>query len=173
MIPHTDTRVAFVVLTAMSFIFLLNRAAGQGNEEKPIVSPSAGAKFAAVPNAPECFTIVMEKGDPGTGPSVMLAKFAPGCIAPFHWHTPSETAMMVSGSLELQMKGDKAFTARHGDFVYLPGHHIHRATCIGTAPCLVFLSSDAAFDVHWVDASGQEVSLESALKNSKARPKSQ
>ena len=139
--------------------------------ENPIVSPAAGAKFAPIPNAPECFTIAVEKGDPTKGPSVILARFAPHCVAPYHWHTPSETAMVASGTLETQMKGDKAIVARSGDFVYLPSHHVHRATCSGTSPCLVFLSSDAAFDIHWVDAEGKEIPFEQAVKPTKATAK--
>jgi len=166
-----DSRVFLVVLAAVSVIGLSRPLAAQGMEEKPIVSTSASAKFGAIPNAPECFTIAVEKGDPGTGPSVILAKFAPGCVAPFHWHTPSETVMAVSGSLEVQMKDDKALVAHHGDFVYMPGHHIHRATCLGSTPCMAFLSSDAAFDIHWVDAAGKEIPLEAALKNAKPATK--
>jgi len=133
-------------------------------QETPIVNPAAGAKFSAIPDAPPCFTIAVEKGDPTKGPSVILARFAPHCVAPYHWHTPSETAMVASGALETQMKGDKAIVAHSGDFVYLPSHHVHRATCNGTAPCLVFLTSDAAFDIHWVDAEGKEIPLEQAIK---------
>lgn len=145
----------------------LARLSAQGTEEKPIVTAAASAKFGAIPNAPDCFTIAVERGDPSKGPSVILARFAPGCVAPFHWHTPSETAMVVSGSLEATMKGEKPFVAHHGDFLYLPAHHVHRATCLGSAPCLVFLTSDAAFDIHWVDAAGQEIPLETALKSIK------
>jgi len=32
---------------------------------------------------------------------------------------------------------------------------------------LVFLTSDAAFDIHWVDGRGQEISLENAMKAAK------
>jgi quercetin dioxygenase-like cupin family protein len=155
--------LTFLVLGAVSIIGAAQLAA-QETEEKPIVSAAATAKFGAIPNAPDCFTIAVERGDPTKGPSVILARFAPGCVVPFHWHTPSETAMMLSGSLQTTMKGEKPFVAHHGDFVYLPPHHVHRATCLGSAPCLVFLTSDAAFDLHWVDASGQEISLETALK---------
>jgi quercetin dioxygenase-like cupin family protein len=139
--------------------------------DSPIVSPAAGAKFAPISNAPECFTVAVEKGDPTKGPSVILARFAPRCVAPYHWHTPSETAMVASGTLETKMKGDKAVVARSGDFVYLPSHHVHRATCNGTSPCLIFLSSDAAFDVHWVDAEGKEIPFEQAVKPTKATAK--
>jgi quercetin dioxygenase-like cupin family protein len=169
------SRVFTMILAATAVIGSARYLAAQGMEEKPIVSPSATAKFAPIPNAPECFTVAVEKGDPTKGASVLLARFAPGCIAPFHWHTPSETAMVVSGSLEVQMKDDKALVAHHGDFVYLPPHHIHRATCAGSAPCMVFLTSDGAFDVHWVDAAGKEISLEAAVKNAKpaAKPHSE
>lgn len=147
------------------------RLAAQAADEKPTVATAATAKFGPIPNAPECFTVAVERGDPTKGPSVILAKFAPGCVAPFHWHSPSETVMIVSGSLQTQMKGDAAFVAHHGDFVFMPPQHVHRATCVGAAPCLVFLSSDAAFDIHWVDAAGKEISLDAALKAAK-QPKS-
>jgi len=140
----------------------------QSTDEKATVSAAATAKFTAIPNAPECFTVSVERGDPTKGPSVILAKFAPGCVAPFHWHSPSETVMIVSGSLQTQMHGEAAFIAHHGDFVFMPPRHVHRATCLGAAPCLVFLSSDAAFDIHWVDADGKEISLDAALKSAKS-----
>ena len=167
----TGPRICLAVLSAAVVISLSANSSAQGTDEKSIVSLAASAKFSAIPIAPACFTVAVEKGDPGTGPSVILAKFTPGCVAPFHWHTPSETAMLVSGSLELQMRDEKAMVAHHGDFVYLPAHHVHRATCLGTAPCFVFLSSDAAFDIHWVDAAGNEISLETAMKNAKGAKK--
>jgi quercetin dioxygenase-like cupin family protein len=163
---------SLVFLMVLSVIGLTRGLAAQGSEEKTIVATAASAKFGKIPNAPECFTVAVERGDPGTGPSVILANFAPGCVAPFHWHTPSETVMAVNGSLEVQMKDDKAFVAHHGDFVYMPGRHVHRATCLGPTPCQVFLSSDAAFDIHWVDSTGQEIPLETALKNAKPATKS-
>jgi quercetin dioxygenase-like cupin family protein len=156
-----------LTLLTLAMIFPAVRVAAQ-DADQPIISPAAGAKFSAVPNAPACFTIAVEKGDPSKGSSVILAKFAPGCVAPFHWHTPGETAMVVNGSLETQMQGDKALVAHRGDFLFLPPHHVHRATCQGSAACLVFLSSDAAFDIHWVDPDGKEISLEQAIKAAKA-----
>jgi len=134
--------------------------------ESPIVGPVSAAKFMAIPNAPDCFTIAVEKGDPMKGPSVILARFAPHCVAPFHWHTPGETLMAVSGALETQMKDNKAMVVHAGDFVYLPSRHVHRANCTGAEPCLVFLSSDAAFDIHWVDAAGNEIPFEQAVPKS-------
>jgi quercetin dioxygenase-like cupin family protein len=159
--------LAFVSLLAATTV-AVGLIAAQPPDDKPVVAIAATAKFAPVPNAPQCFTVAVEKGDPTSGPSVILAKFAPGCVAPFHWHTPSETVMITSGLLEVQMQGDKTMIARHGDYVYMPPRHVHRATCTGSAACLVFLISDAAFDIHWVDAAGKEIPLDDAMKAAKA-----
>ena len=159
-----------LLLLPLTILICIARSPAQDNDN-PIVNPAAVAKFAPIPNAPECFTIAVEKGDPTKGPSVILARFAPHCVAPYHWHTPSETAMVASGTLETQMKGDKAIVARSGDFVYLPSHHVHRATCNGSTPCLVFLSSDAAFDIHWVDEEGKEIPFEQAVRPRKTNAK--
>lgn len=158
------------VLLTLAVFLGINRMTAQ-ETGTPIVNPKASAKFAPIPNVPACFTISVEKGDPTKGPSVILARFAPHCVAPYHWHTPSETVMVASGALEAQMKDDKAIVAHSGDFLYMPSHHIHRATCTGTAPCLVFLSSDAAFDVHWVDAAGKEIPFDQAVKPTKTSAK--
>lgn len=158
--------VATVSLLTLTMFLVVSRLAAQ-EPDQPIVSPKATAKFTTIPNAPECFTIAVEKGDPSKGASVILARFAPHCVAPFHWHTPNETAMIASGTLETQMKGDKTIQAHSGDFVFLPAHHVHRATCNGTAPCMVFLTSDAAFDVHWVNEEGKEIPLDEAIKTTK------
>ena len=162
------TRVFLTILAAMSIVGVA-RLSADDTGDKAIVNSAASVKFGAVPNAPECFTVAVEKGDPSKDASVILAKFAPGCIAPWHWHTPTETVMVVSGSLEVQMKDNKAFVAHRGDFVDLPPHHVHRATCQGSVPCLVFISSNAAFDIHWVNASGQEIPIDTALKNAKGK----
>src|SRR5260221_6045362 len=76
-------------LYALSFTVTLliigsTRLAAQATDEKSIVATSANAKFGPIPNAPECFTVAVQRGDPTKGPSVILAKFAPGCVAPFH-----------------------------------------------------------------------------------------
>lgn len=140
-------------------------------EDQPVAAFASQAKFSAIPIAPKCFTIAVDKGDPMKGASVILARFAPGCVAPFHWHTPSETVMVTSGALEVQMKGDKAVVAHRGDFLYMPSHHAHRATCQGSAPCLVFLTSDGAFDIHWIDDAGKEITLEAAMQKVKLAKK--
>jgi len=155
------------IVMALAAAFGLTGVSAQTADDKAIVATAATAKFGPAAKAPDCFTISVERGDPSKGASIILAKFAPHCVAPFHWHTPSETVMIVNGALELQMKGEKAAIGHSGDFVYMPAKHVHRAACTGAAPCTVFLTSDAAFDIHWVDADGKEISLAEAMKAAK------
>ena len=57
-----------------------------------------------------CSEVGVETGDAATGPSIVVEKFAPGCTIPWHWHTPNEHIMMVSGraSFEIVQKAAAA-----------------------------------------------------------------
>jgi hypothetical protein len=48
------------------------------------------------------------KRDPSKGPSVIAFKGAAGCLIPWHWHTPTEQVMIVSGSMKLEMKDGRS-----------------------------------------------------------------
>ena len=44
----------------------------------------------------------------------------------------------------------------------MPSKHVHQFTC--TSACSAFVNSDGAFDIHYVDANGKEISPEVALR---------
>jgi quercetin dioxygenase-like cupin family protein len=121
--------------------------------------------FAAVPGLPSCMTNAVQMGDPSKGPSVILAKGAAGCLIPWHWHTPTEQVMVVSGSVKLEMKDGKSAVLGPGGYAMMPSKHVHQATC--TSACTMFVNSDAVFDIHYVDTSGQEIPAEKALGTKK------
>jgi quercetin dioxygenase-like cupin family protein len=127
-------------------------------------------KFGPLPNIPACITGAGERGDPATGPSTLLLHFAASCRVPWHWHTANETLFIVSGTVRAGMKGAaKPMFLHAGDYAWLPAHNIHEARCVGATPCTLFLESDAAFDIHYVDASGKEIPMSEALKPSVIR----
>ena len=43
----------------------------------------AAAKFATLPNVPDCFTVAVERGDPGKGPSSVMVKWRPLATAEY------------------------------------------------------------------------------------------
>jgi hypothetical protein len=74
--------------------------------------------------------------------------------------------MIVSGSAKVEMKdGGKTEVIGPGGYATMPSKHVHQFTC--TSACTLFVSSDAAFDIHYVDANGQEVPPEKALEKKK------
>ena len=121
--------------------------------------------FGPVPGMPSCMTASVQRGDPSKGPSVILAKGTAGCLIPWHWHTPTEQVMVVSGSIKLEMKDGKSAGLGPGGYAVMPSKHVHQATCVSA--CTMFINSDAAFDIHYVDTSGQEIPAEKALATKK------
>jgi len=152
-------------LAGLSLLVLLASAlitplAAQSPDQMPYAA-LASTKFMALPVLPACMTISAQRGDPMKDAAVLLLKVKSGCIVPWHWHTANENLMMVSGSAKAEMS-DGANTLVAGDYLYLAGRQVHQFTCISS--CVVFDVIDGAFDIHYVDAEGQEIPVEQALK---------
>ena len=156
------TRSKMPAAVGFCFLPLLFTTATAQGDDKPIVQNAAPARFHKIPNLPDCITAAVEQGDPMKGASVLIVKGASGCRAPWHFHTPNEQLMMISGVGRVEMKGEQAVSLRTGGFAYAPVKHVHQFTCVG-GPCSFFLHSDAPFDIHYVDQSGNEISTEQAL----------
>lgn len=136
-----------------------------GGEMK--LAPATQNKFTGMPGIPECVTLAPANGDPTKSGYVMTLKLTAGCVAPWHWHSADENVMMITGHGKLETKDGGTKTVAPGDYAYMPSKHPHQLTC--TTLCTLFLSSPQAFDIHYIDASGNEISAEQALKAS-ARP---
>ena len=119
-------------------------------------------KFAMFPALPTCAKGAVPSGDPSKGASMILAKASAGCAVPWHWHTPNENLMIVSGTARVQMKDQEPLTLHAGGFALMPAKHVHRFQCV--TACTLYVYSDTAFDIHYVDAQGKEISPEEALK---------
>jgi quercetin dioxygenase-like cupin family protein len=136
-------------------------AAAQSDNTMAYGTPSK-SKFVNMPNLSDCMKVAVERGDPTKGPSVLLLKFRAGCNIPWHWHTAGETLIIVSGNGTMQMKDGQPMPAKQGDFVYLPGKNIHTFTA--NSAVLLYDLPDGAFDIHYVDKAGNEISFSDALK---------
>jgi mannose-6-phosphate isomerase-like protein (cupin superfamily) len=122
------------------------------------------SKFTPIPDMPACATAAILRGNPRYGPAWVLLKLASGCRVPWHWHTANETLVVISGRGTVAMKDGPPLPFVPGAYASLPSHHAHQASC--SRACLLFNGADAAFDIHYVDASGEEISSDKALKPS-------
>jgi mannose-6-phosphate isomerase-like protein (cupin superfamily) len=138
--------------------------------EPMIVLNPQTLKFTPIPDLPDCASAAILRGNPRSGPAWVLLKLASGCRVPWHWHTANETLVVISGRGTLAMKDGPPLQFVPGAYAALPAHHAHQASCSRT--CLLFNGADAAFDIHYVDATGKDISAEEALKPSaKAKAK--
>jgi quercetin dioxygenase-like cupin family protein len=133
-------------------------------QDKAGVTTAAGSKFGNLPGLPTCATLSVQRGDPTKGAAVILIKSTSGCKIPWHWHTSVESLMFVSGKAKLEMRNGaiSVSSVSPGDYVYLPGKHVHQFTCI--AACTFFDVTEGAFDLHYVDKDGKEIPPDQALK---------
>ncbi len=132
------------------------------------VSPNT-LKWIKIPDMPECATAAILRGDPRSGPSWVLLRIGSGCRVPWHWHTPNEELVVISGQGTVEMQDGPPLRFVPGAYASLPGHHVHRMNC--TRSCLFFNSADGAFDIHYVEpATGKELSLDDAIKAGAAKP---
>ena len=132
-----------------------------------VLRKMAENKFEPLAGMPACLTMAFESGDPTKGASVIIFKATAGCLIPWHSHIPTEHVMMVSGGAKVEMKGGKTAVLGPGGYALMPSKHVPQFTC--TTACSAFVSSDAAFDIHYVDAGGAEITSEEALAKKKER----
>lgn len=128
----------------------------------------ADMKFTWLPPLPTCAKGSVASGNPMNGTSIIIAKLASGCTIPWHWHTPDEHVMIGSGVGRMEMQGSKAVTLSSGGFALMPSNHIHQFTCIKA--CQLYIYSNVAFDIHYVDKTGKEIPPAEALKAVKETP---
>ena len=136
-------------------------------EDKP-AHAAAASEFMNFPGLPTCIKGAVKNGDPSKGGSVILAKATAGCAVPWHWHTANEQLIAVSGSGKVEMKDAKPAMLHPSGYLNMPAKNAHQFTC--TAACTFFIISDAAFDIHYVDKDGKEISADEALKSKAKAP---
>src|SRR5690242_15998918 len=127
---------------------------------EPVAVSPQSLEFISIPDMPKCASAAILRGNPRSGPAWVLLKLASGCRVPWHWHTANEELVVISGRGNIATKGGPTLQFAPGAYASLPNHHAHRATC--TRTCLLFNTADAAFDIHYVDAKGKEISLDEA-----------
>lgn len=159
-----NVRKAGALLMGIAGVALLACfASAQETADKLMVTHGASAKFAAASGLPDCITMAVLKGNPGTGPSTIEMKIDNGCVVPWHWHTAAESAIPLAGLLQVTMKAEKPAVLVNGDYAFLPAKHVHQAKCASSKPCVAIFDLDAPIDVHYVDKSGNEIPAEKAL----------
>ena len=156
------------LLIALMAAAVLGHPAATRADEPAVLNPR-DLKYIPIPDMPACASAAVLRGNPRFGPAWVLLKLGSGCRVPWHWHTANESLLVISGQGTLAMKDGPPLRFVPGAYAALPAHHVHQASC--ARACLLFNTADAAFDIHYVDAKGEDISAEQALKPPTKRKK--
>ena len=146
----------------LSCVVLFFAALSGYAQDTPLFVAATGSKFSTPPGVPVCASIAAVKGDSSKEAAVLSIKAASGCVVPWHWHTPNEQLMMVSGRAKVEMKDGAPLNMHAGDYLFLPSKHAHQFTCLSA--CTLFEQTEGVFDIHYVDKDGNEIPPDQALK---------
>ncbi|WP_309602394.1 cupin domain-containing protein [Sphingomonas sp.] len=97
--------------------------------------------------------LTMLHGNPAKPNADVLLRMPGGYIIPAHRHSSAERMILVSGQLEVKYQGAPAATLNAGNYAYGPASLPHRATCMGTAQCHLFVAFEGPVDVIAVEGS--------------------
>ena len=129
--------------------------------QEPVIKTAKHNTFRTSTVLPDCYTYAVERGDPKTGPSVTLSKLAVGCKVPWHTHSANAQVLFVSGTFQLQMKGQPVQVLTQGSYAYVPANHQHQESCLDG--CTYYVIREGPADVHYVNPAGNEIAPEIGL----------
>jgi mannose-6-phosphate isomerase-like protein (cupin superfamily) len=149
----------------LTFTFPLLMTLAAFSQDQAGVTKPAEDKLMVTPGLPECMRGTVMQGDPQHGAYVIYAKASAGCEVPSHWHTADGKLIWISGTGKFKMKDIGDQTVKPGMFVRVPSKHVHSERCITV--CSFYAVGDQAFDIHYIDASGNEIPFEQAVASKK------
>jgi quercetin dioxygenase-like cupin family protein len=171
-------KIRVAILTTLTFIagFALAQQSMQQTQQstlskgmqQPVVVNPQGGNLVSSPALPDCYVSALARGDPKGAGSVTLVRLSSGCVIPRHWHSANEEITFTSGTGQLEMEGGQPQTVSAGTYIYMPAKHIHQLTCKDS--CSFSRTVDGPLDIHYVDTTGSEINITTALAAVGERP---
>ena len=152
----------FDSLCMLMLVFFVPSLAMPSQAQETKTMRTGDTPMVHMPDTPDCFVMATEQGDPGKEASILKMKGSAGCTVPWHWHPATENIMMVSGTAETQVKGEKPIQLGPGSFLSVPPKHVMNFACI--QECTLFVYTDGSFAMHYVDEAGNEIPPAAALQ---------
>lgn len=88
--------------------------------------------------------------DPETGGITYLARFPAGSRFEMHWHTYTETVVVLEGAVDINLDGTE-YTATAGSYVILPGGAHHDWRVHADADVVLLARRDGPPDFNFVE----------------------
>lgn len=98
-------------------------------------------------NSPE---IAILRVDPKTQATQLMIRVPKNFHVPRHWHTANETHTIINGTFIMECEGKRAELGP-GSFNYIPSKMVHQAWTKPNEGTLLFITTDGAWDINWVE----------------------
>ena len=151
--PRPCLGLGLALLTGLS----LNSspAAGQENvpRQTPLVMNWTTADWnipSSRPGFPEGLRNAPIATDPATGGVTYLARFPAGSRFAMHWHTYTETVVVLQGSVQITLDGVR-HTATEGSYIIIPGEAHHEWLVPEEGDVVLLARRDGAADFYFVE----------------------
>jgi len=96
---------------------------------------------------PNCsFTIL--NGDISKPNLDLFFKIEPNTDVISHTHNSPERMVLITGELEVTYEGEATQIIKAGSYLYGPGGKPHKAKCLDSGPCVLFIALVAPFDAN-------------------------
>ena len=143
---HKMSMMLAFAATVMAASAAIPQAPGETPLAKAATDPAL--KWGACPAPfPKGCELAVLHGDPSKPNADVLLRMPGGYVIPPHRHSSAERMILVSGQLEVKYQGAAATTLNPGNYAFGPANLPHRATCVGTAQCHLFVAFEGPVDV--------------------------
>lgn len=85
-------------------------------------------------------------GDPAKPNADVLFRVPGRSSIPMHTHTSAERMVLISGVLQVMYEGQNMALLKAGSYAYGPAKVPHKATCMSTVPCVLFIAFEGPVD---------------------------
>jgi anti-sigma factor ChrR (cupin superfamily) len=126
-------------------------AAVHAGDATPVAMSPSDMKWVPSKEAPGVMTAVAW-GDPATGPHGAFHKFVAGFTAPLHTHSGNNKIVVIAGTMSVTGEDGKEVKLPAGSFYTQPNTYPHVTKCLAGSECVVYLESDAKWDLKPVEA---------------------
>jgi quercetin dioxygenase-like cupin family protein len=103
------------------------------------------------PIFPSGCEIAVLHGDPAKPNADVFLRVPGGYVIPPHSHTSAERMILVTGELQVTYKGQAPATLTVGSYAFGPAKMAHKASCLSSDPCTLFIAFESAVDAHPFD----------------------
>jgi mannose-6-phosphate isomerase-like protein (cupin superfamily) len=98
------------------------------------------------PIFPKGCEIALLHGDPARPNADVFLRVPGGYEIPPHLHSSAERMILVRGRMRVAYRGAEPAMLGEGSYAYGPAKLPHRASCMGTSPCVLFIAFEGPVD---------------------------